>query len=226
MFGRTGTRTALFLLAMSAAASASAAPINLVTNGDFSSGNTGFSTAYTFSPNDNDGIPAGRYSIETAGTPWHPSFVATGDHTTGTGNMFVANGKETPDVVWETTVSGLDPDTNYFFEAFLMNLCCSTLTRSGPQLEFYANNVLLGLGSTETPGAWTGVSNIWNSLSSSSVTLQLRNASVVFDGNDFALDDVYLGKESQVNQAPVPEPASIILLGTGFFVVARRMRRR
>ena len=226
MFGRTGTRTALFLLVMSAAASASAAPINLVTNGDFSSGNTGFSTNYKFAPNDKDGIPAGNYSIETAGNPWHPSFVGTGDHTTGTGNMFVANGKETPDMVWETTVSGLDPDTNYFFEAFLMNLCCSTLTRSGPQLEFYANNVLLGLGSTETPGVWTGVSNIWNSLSSSSVTLQLRNASVVFDGNDFALDDVYLGKESQVNQAPVPEPASILLLGTGFFVVARRMRRR
>ena len=40
------------------------------------------------------------------------------------------------------------------------------------------------------------------------------------------VDDVYLGKESQVNQAPVPEPASILLLGTGFFVVARRMRRR
>ena len=90
MFGRTSTRTALFLLAMSAAASASALPINLVANGDFSSGNTGFSTAYNFAPNDNDGISPGNYSIETSGTPWHPSFVTTGDHTTGTGNMFVA----------------------------------------------------------------------------------------------------------------------------------------
>ena len=225
MFGHTSTRTALFLLVMSAAASASASSINLVTNGDFSSGNLGFSSAYTFAPNDNDGIPPGNYSVETAGAPWHPMFVDTGDHTTGTGTMFVANGKETPDVVWETTVSGLEPDTTYFFEAFLMNLCCSTTSRPGPQLQFFADGMLLGLGSTETPGVWTGVSNVWNSLSSTSVTLQLRNASVVFDGNDFALDDVYLGKESQLDAVPAPEPASILLLGTGFLAIARKLRR-
>lgn len=225
MFGRTGARAALFLLTMSAAASAVASPVNLIANGDFSGGNTEFSSGYTYAPNDNDGIPAGNYSIETAGNPWHPSFVTTGDHTTGTGEMFVANGKETPDVVWETTVAGLESNTNYFFEAFLMNLCCSSLTRPGPQLEFYANSILLGFGATEIPGLWTGVSNVWNSQASSSVTLQLKNASTVFDGNDFALDDVFLGKESQVNQAPVPEPASIILLGTAFLVFARRLRR-
>ena len=228
MCGRRAALAAVFFVAMSAASSAVAAPINLVTNGDFSAGNSDFTTSYLYAPvpcSANPPTCSGEYTIGTSPFSWFNAFVTTGDHTTGTGNMFLGNGAGTPDTVWKSTVGGLDLNTNYFFEAFLMNICCNNQVRPGPALEFYANNVLLGLGATNTPGIWTGISTPWNSGLFSSVDLELRNASTVFDGNDFALDDVYLGKESEVDGAPMPEPASLFLLGAGLVTVARRARR-
>ena len=237
MCGRRAALAAVFFVAMSAASSAVAAPINLVTNGDFSAGNSGFTSSYAyvlpippFPPLVGGACSAhpdcaGEYTVGTNPSGWFNAFVDSGDHTTGTGNMFLGNGAGTPDTVWTSTVNGLDLNTNYFFEAFLMNICCNNQVRPGPALEFYANNVLLGLGATNTPGIWTGISTPWNSGLFSSVDLELRNASTVFDGNDFALDDVYLGKESEVDGAPMPEPASLFLLGAGLVTVARRARR-
>lgn len=125
-----------------------------------------------------------------------------------------------PNTVWQTTVSGLTRDTTYYFEAYIMNLCCTALTRPGPELAFYANDVLVGTGTTEIPGMWMGVSTMWNSGGFDTVTLALRNRSTVFSGNDFAADDIYLGLESQV----APEPASLVLLGTGLLMAAARRR--
>jgi len=229
MLNRASVFATVLGAALLAATSAHAAPINFVQNGDFSAGNTGFFTGYEFHDNDDGGYAPGNYSIETVANPWNRSFVTEGDHTTGDGYMFVGNGSESPEIVWRQTVTGLSFNTDYYFEAFLMNLCCQSLVRPGPLLQFYANDVLLGAGMTDTPGLWTGVSNVWNSGALSSVTLSLKNASLVFDGNDFAIDDVYLGTESTVNPpvnpTPVPEPASMFLVGTGVVALARRRYR-
>lgn len=225
MFGRATASAAILGVATFAVTTASAAPINLVQNGDFSAGNVGFYTEYNFADNDDGGYAPGNYSIETVANPWHRAFVTTGDHTTGSGNMFVGNGSVVPDIVWQQTVTGLSLNTDYFFEAFLMNLCCESMERPGPELQFFANNTLLGTGMTNIPGQWMGVSNLWNSGSLSEVTLTLRNASLIFDGNDFAIDDVYLGTEKNVSPTPVPEPASVFLLATGMAALARRRLR-
>lgn len=220
---RLTRRSLVFAVAMLIASSASAAPVNLIANGDFSSGNVGFVTDYVYAPGGDGGWPEGVYSIEKDAASWNHLLVTTGDYTTGAGAMLVANGIDTvgQNTVWETTVSGLTRDTNYYFEASLMNLCCSTLTRPGPQLSFYANGVRVGIGLTEFPGVWTGVSTMWDSAGADSVTLALRNDSAVFSGNDFALDNLYLGVQPVVT----PEPASMVLLGTALLLSTARLRR-
>lgn len=74
---------------------------NLITNGDFSAGKTGFQTDYpppTFG--------AGALSIDTNRPPLNPGWATFGDHTTGNGLMLVADGTTFADQkVWLETVS-------------------------------------------------------------------------------------------------------------------------
>lgn len=222
MLGRFVAAAALVALSASGAV---AAPVNLIFNGDFSAGNVGFASDYTYTDDDPladaDLWDPGNFGIDDSTDGRHPLWQRIGDHTTGTGNMFMGNGDEQEGlVVWERAVSGLSLNTDYFFEGFVMNLCCTDFDRPGPQLGFYANGILLGIGATQTPGLWAGISQLWNSGGNDTVVLQLRNASTIYDGNDFALDDLYLGTESSLN--PTPEPASILLLGSGIAALARR----
>lgn len=213
---------------------AQAAPVNLVTNGDFSQGATGFNTQYT--RNTISGWGEGVYDVRpNADEAWHPYFVNNGDHTSGTGNFMAVNGVASmvggpgfTSLVWEQTITGLESNTSYFFEAFLMNLCCKEGTPTGgfpgADLYFYANGVLLGSGGSSLAGIWTGISTTWFSASNTAVNLQILNRSSIFNGNDFGLDDLFLGTESSLT--PTPEPASMLLLGTGLLGVGRYGRRR
>jgi hypothetical protein len=139
--------------------------------------------------------------------------------------MMLVNGQTTSaSTVWEQSVA-VNPGTTYFFEAWAMNLCCNLAGSFGDSaLEFYINGVLLGSNLTSGSGIWTGLSNTWFSAGSSLATLEIRNGSTIYSGNDFALDDLYLGTESNLN--PAPEPASMLLLLTGIPVARAAYRRR
>jgi hypothetical protein len=65
---------------------------NLLVNGDFSSGNTGFTSGYTHVP---DGVftAPGDYGVITnPATAFTNGFASFGDHTTGTGLMMFGDG--------------------------------------------------------------------------------------------------------------------------------------
>src|SRR5262245_35251540 len=89
---------------------------NLVLNGSFDAGNSGFTTQYNYSPGD---IGPAR-SFDVVDDPAHArpnAFdpVSYQDHTTGTGLMLAANGAVTADVVvWSETVA-VTPNTDYVF---------------------------------------------------------------------------------------------------------------
>jgi hypothetical protein len=173
--------------------------VNLIANGDFEQGNTSFASDYAYASPTNSA--EGQYTVGLTGQAFNGALVTAGDHTTGSGLMFIGNGKATPDRVWFlSTPIAVTPNTKYFFEAWVMNLCCSHLTQpSGPsELSFYANDALLGTRTSTKLGIWDGLSTVWDSGSATTVTLKLVNANTVAYGNDFAVDDVFLGTESSI----------------------------
>lgn len=177
--------------------------VNLIPNGTFEQGNVLFGSDYTFAMNN---TVEGEYTVGTNGQAFNGALVTAGDHTSGMSKMFIGNGKATPDRVWFTNNAiTVDPNTPYYFEAFVMNLCCAMglgngIDPVGPSvLSFYANGQLLGTRTSMKLGKWEGLTTNWNSGAATTVTLKLVNANTEALGNDFAVDDIYLGTVSTVN---------------------------
>ena len=114
---------------------------NLVFNGDFSQGNVGFNSDYTYYPISPGNMGEARYSTVTNANSIHAAFQGTGH----TGNapldsFMVVNGAGSPNQnVWCQTVS-VSPNTDYFFGAWV-----STVVANNPAiLQFSINGQVLG----------------------------------------------------------------------------------
>jgi hypothetical protein len=228
---------ALLLAAAGAAGQVSAAP-NLVANGNFETGNTLFSSDYSYTPGVNS--TEGQYTVRSNPYPWNGAFVSVGDHTSGSGLMMVANGSPVSGaVVWQSRSIAVSASTNYFFEAFVNNVCCSTSTY-GPGSQSILDFSLslnsggpISLGTVTTnynlAGTWEGLSTSYLSSGAGNVVLSLINRNTNAGGNDFAVDDISFGTQSIVNPPPVPEPETyaMMMAGLGLLgVVARRRKQK
>lgn len=163
----------------------------LVNNGNFNSGNTGFTTSYSMGTGGTWGALSspGTFSITTNPSFAHDNFNSFGDHTTGTGSMLVCNGSDIANtVVWSQTIT-VTPNTMYNFSAWVASV---ENTSSEAQLQFSINGVLLGpiVSAPLTGGAWLNFFVNWNSGSSSSAIIKIVDQSTEPSGNDFALDDI------------------------------------
>jgi hypothetical protein len=214
--------------------SAASAAVNLVPNGDFELGNTGFTSAYTYSSASN--TDEGQYTVRTDPYPWNSNFGSVGDHTSGSGMMMVANGAPVADqIVWQSAPIVIAGATDYFFEAFVMNVCCNanyTGANSAPILSFSISldgGPAIVLDTLTIPlspaGVWYGLSTNFNSGPATLATLFLVNANTERGGNDFAVDDISLSTESTVNGVPEPGTWMMMLLGFGAIGVSMRYRR-
>ncbi len=197
----------LLALAALAALSTSAFAQNLIVNGDFSGGNSGFTSSYVSTPV-NTG--AGEYSVRTDGSTWNGAFSSFGDHTSGTGNMMVVNGSGVVGAsVWGQTGIAVTPNTDYYFSAWIT----SVFPASPATLQFSLNGSPLGSVIQASPGTpdWTQFYATWNSGANTSIDLGIVNLNTAFGGNDFALDDLEFSTTAPVSAAP--EPGSLALLG-------------
>lgn len=166
---------------------------NLIVNGDFSSGNTGFTSDYLFKAD----LPGytqelwneGTYSVVSNPNYVHTNFAPCSDHTGG-GEMMVVNGAPSLSQVWCQTVTVV-PNTTYIFQAF----GTSVEPTSPAILQFSVNGSLLGspFNLSGTTCNWQEFYEIWDSGAATSVQICVTNQNLAQSGNDFALDDIYFG---------------------------------
>ncbi|MBC7606761.1 MAG: fibronectin type III domain-containing protein [Burkholderiales bacterium] len=165
---------------------------NLVTNGDFSAGNTGFTSDYSNIPN------AGSFGIQKAygvlpnPFDWFFGFAACVDHTSGSGNQMVVDGSTSNggnDRLWCQSIPVV-PGQNYTFSYYLQ----SVAQPNPAVIDVLINNGSVG---SATAGAancnWTQYSYVWNSGTNTIADICLYDRTLDVSGNDFAIDDISFG---------------------------------
>jgi hypothetical protein len=215
-----------YLLAATAAMALAAGPVhaaNLLTNGDFSAGVSGFGSDYDFT-----GLPisnTGEYTVTAANNINSPDVNTFGDWTAvdtdptgGTGNVLVAAGADLPDFtnVWTETVA-VTPDTNYTFTFLAVDVngarvddavIESAITGSGGPFTSGA--------SINTDGDWQIASFTWNSGDSTSAFVQLGDGNVDNTFNDFAIADLSFTSGLTSGAGAVPETSTWVAMLIGF----------
>ncbi len=175
----------------------------LVVNGDFSGGNTGFTNAYGYTTAANGLFPEGLYGVGADPTFFHSNFWGR-DHTSNSGKFLIVNGIGSAGVViWQETVTVV-PHTDYYFSAWAISL------NSVPpyaDLQFNVNGSLVGTtaplaaraGNNNPPYNWQRFYGNWNSGTATTAIIQIVDLQTALGGNDFGLDDVSFG-----TLAPIP----------------------
>lgn len=162
---------------------------DLVVNGDFSSGATGFTSGYIPGTGGTFGLLSleGQYAVASNASDTHTNFPPCTDHTGG-GNMMVVNGAATAGVsVWCQTVTVV-PGTSYAFSAWL-----SSMVVSNPAvLQFTINGQVLGDPFTAAASSctWNQFYEVWNAGATTTAEICISNQNTLTSGNDFALDDI------------------------------------
>ena len=164
------------------------ANVELIPNGNFESGNTGFTSDYTYSTS--GGINSGKYGIVTNPANQNGGWAANmTDHTSGSGNMMIVDGGAFTNV-WATTVT-VQPNTIYNFSAWAASMGIGSSNINIAQLMFKVNGVLIGsLYTLGNPAEWGNFTAIWNSGSSTTAVIEIVDQQTNSAGNDFAIDDI------------------------------------
>jgi gliding motility-associated-like protein len=161
---------------------------NLITNGDFSAGDTGFTSDYIYGTGGGVGLLSneGQYAIATNAGTTHNQFANCNDHTGG-GNMMVVNASGDASNIWCQNIT-VDTDTDYFFSAWVT----SVTSQNPAQLQFSVNGVQLGspFNASANTCNWQQFSAEWSSGTTTAAEICVVNTNFTPAGNDFALDDI------------------------------------
>lgn len=159
---------------------------NLITNPDFSMGNTGFTSDLSYSTSYS---PCNYYIAPTWFTWTDPTLI---DHTTGSGMYMSIDGCTVSGILWESNIS-VTPNTDYDFSFW-----ATRADQIQPIFEIHfignisGDNVVSTLTDIPYAGVWTWdqyTVPAWNSGSNTNLTIRIVNLETNGYGNDFGLDD-------------------------------------
>ena len=230
---RSTAVSTLCVLALVGTASA-----DLIINGNYSAGNSGFTSSYSYVTDAGPGLPniftESTYSVAGPDTI-HPSWADFADHTgDAAGKYMVVNGWDSqtrptsPGAAWAQTVnagadSGMYSLSAYFAALFDQN-------RAGLEFRVYdldnANALVAqsspSFATTQPNGTWQLQSLLFAMAANTNYSVQIWDTSGIANGNDYAIDDVRL-----TSVVPLP-PAALAglssLAGVGLLAAIRRKR--
>ena len=202
---------------------AGVASADLITNGNFSAGNTGFTSAYAPVPPGDIYLPA-TYEIVSFNTG-HSAFTPFYDHTSGnaSGRYMAVNGTNTGLApAWAQTVNLTAG--NYNLSAWFASL----VSQAPASLQFHivptvgSSMVSSTFFAPSTVANWAQSSFAFNIATTGSYSIQIWDTNQAFSGNDYAIDDISL--TAVVPLPPAAYAGLASLAGIGAFGGIRRKR--
>jgi gliding motility-associated-like protein len=164
---------------------------NLIVNGDFSQGNSSFSSDYQFITNAGQSGVQRAYGIVSAANSWFQFFQPCVSNAPSGGNMMVVDGSTSNagnDKVWGQTVPVL-PNKTYTFSYWLQTIA----TPNQALIEIKINGTTLGTALAPNTNCQTTQHTYqWNSGSNTTAQIEIFDRIFAANGNDFSLDDISL----------------------------------
>ncbi|HBN04521.1 MAG TPA: hypothetical protein DD434_01850, partial [Bacteroidales bacterium] len=164
---------------------------NLVYNGDFELGNTGFLTQYHNWTS--GGFVFGNYIITTNANTVSGGFTPCNNG----GKYMVLDGIGTPNLYFFQSTVNVEPNTLYEFSVQSVFLAFSELSSSYyPRLKYYINNEQLGGVDviSNYNCNWHTFKYKWYSGTNTTATFKVVDDNTDGSGNDFAVDNILLKK--------------------------------
>lgn len=196
----------LLIAGLSAGASAN------VINGDFETGVLGPSTSAYSSNNIYNPEQFLIVSFDTV----HNSWVDFYDHTLGTsdGHYMIVNGSDSGvGPTWAQTVTVM-PNTQYTLSGWFASLFAQSIAN----VEFRVDGVLVNpaFSAPGTLGVWEQRSVTFTTGNVTSISIEIWDSNLAFNGNDYAIDDIAINL--------VPTPNAAVTLAVGSLAALRRRR--
>ena len=185
---------------------------NLVSNGSFEAGNTGFWSDLTYQSNLG---PAGTYYVGSNPNDYHPGFSSFAAQDGA--QMMIINADTRAGVTWGQNGISVSPHTTYYFSGWI----ASVYPDSPAVLSVAVNGNALGTHTATLDGKWSQFSLAWDSGSNSTANLTIVNLNLALGGNDLAMDNI----EFYTTAVPEPETYAMMLAGLGVLGAVARRRK-
>lgn len=206
-------RAAALMAAVLTASASHGATVELVTNGGFEAGNTGFATDFT---NANGGFP-GLATVSVLSSNYFGATANSGSSflAVNGGNVAGANPS-----VWNQDISVV-AGTDYAFSFALSGTSAAPLPVGQLSIQFDGTEILTAAAPAGPTYLTFGTT--FSAAATGTFSLSFVETSLGFGGNDYAIDDISLTfDDAAVSPVPLPAGGLMLLFALGLGALARR----